>query len=267
MPVVLRWRRVGAPGPAAARALRSGASRADRASWQLHLHLRVESLAAAKEATRGTPRAHAPMLRPRQVSTEMRHSSGRIDAIAARATRTRGTAWASAPRLDAQIAPAMMSTRTAPKRQLPMATMQPGSRGSVSPSSRVRAASPAGNAGQPMPLRLRLSPVAAPNATRSNAAGHLSIGGALPTRSPDLVWRMREPADANEHTQPQATNAHAARGETAAPEPSTDRTSARTALPALPALAPDPTFVDRVTEGVLRRIDRRLRIERERRGL
>jgi len=73
--------------------------------------------------------------------------------------------------------------------------------------------------------------------------------------------------DANEHTQPQATNAHAARGETAAPEPSTDRTSARTALPALPALAPDPTFVDRVTEGVLRRIDRRLRIERERRGL
>jgi hypothetical protein len=83
------------------------------------------------------------------------------------------------------------------------------------------------------------------------------------TRSPELVWRTREPtpADTFEPLHAQANNLPPARP---TPEPTVE-----IKLPpeAQTTQRLDPALVDRVADDVIRRIDRRLRIERERRGL
>ncbi|WP_342315376.1 hypothetical protein [Lysobacter sp. FW306-1B-D06B] len=116
-------------------------------------------------------------------------------------------------------------------------------------------------------MRARASRASSPNTqgARHAMSPSQSMGG-----SPDLIWRAPPPAAVPASVQTLAQS----------PYPTTDETTRPTAFePIEPAdLAPqvraamraqvlDPAIVDRLADDVIRRIDRRARIERERRGL
>ncbi len=86
------------------------------------------------------------------------------------------------------------------------------------------------------------------------------------TQSPvDLVWRA--PPDRSAGTL-QSTGARPAHGSAAAPPPQTPSTVSRTTEQTIVrAAALEPGLADRLTDDVIRRIDRRARIERERKGM
>ena len=120
--------------------------------------------------------------------------------------------------------------------------------------------------------------IAAATAVRRAHDIHAEVAGdavrAFALRSPALVWAKPEPASAAPptHADAPATSA-AAHG-----APPTSRTASAAAAALPPAqfqqlaretqrsLLLDASFTDRLADGVLSRVDKRLRIERERRG-
>jgi hypothetical protein len=99
-------------------------------------------------------------------------------------------------------------------------------------------------------------------ALQSVASRPASAVDAFATRSPELAWRVREPAPMAAPGPAQAEPVPT-RHTHAGTEPD-DVPAVRTALRSQPL---DPAYVDRLADDVIRRIDHRLRIERERRGL
>jgi hypothetical protein len=79
-----------------------------------------------------------------------------------------------------------------------------------------------------------------------------------PGRPPELVWRSapRPASDAAIETRPPDARSAALRDELA-----------HSSRPALQMKDLDGTLLDRLTDDVIRRVERRARIERERRGL
>jgi hypothetical protein len=90
-------------------------------------------------------------------------------------------------------------------------------------------------------------------------------------RAPELVWRKAQKADPGAlQTFPVTDRSYSplspilstsGSGAVARVAPSTDRASVERALP------PDPAFLERIAEDVIRRVQRHARIERERRGV
>jgi len=110
----------------------------------------------------------------------------------------------------------------------------------------------------------------APTARRS---GRAESPRRAPHPAPEIVWR-RAPAvrtDAAEGGARAEIGASAVRGSTPAVPAggeAASATSPHAGRPAAPLLARlDPALVDRLTDDVIRRVERRVRIERERRGL
>jgi hypothetical protein len=103
-----------------------------------------------------------------------------------------------------------------------------------------------------------------------NARTTKNSAAALPawaTQSPvDLVWRA--PSDQSTAGPPHSTSARPARTSAAAPSlptpPADSRTSEQTIVR---AAALEPGLAERLADDVIRRIDRRARIERERKGM
>ena len=152
----------------------------------------------------------------------------------------------------------MSTVQLGPRRSIPQLARQDQANLSVT----VRPAT------QPSPLVLHRSRQS--QAAQSAASPSPSAIDAFATRSPELVWRTHEPpaADASGSTQGQPASASSTRATSATPAPnaeSSDDTQAVRA--ALRTQSFDPAFVNRVADDVIRRIDHRLRIERERRGL
>ena len=95
---------------------------------------------------------------------------------------------------------------------------------------------------------------------------------ALPVRAPELAWRA-PPARSPQDPDFARILMHPPRAGSSEPSAST----AIAARPVVPSIAPaappvratslDPALVDRLADDVIRRVERRARIERERRGL
>lgn len=91
--------------------------------------------------------------------------------------------------------------------------------------------------------------------------------GAPGVRSPALVWRRSEREPVESRSDAQRTPARDPAIASPAPLQDIESIAVRHAGSVLRSQPLDPAFVDRIAEDVVRRIDRRLRIERERRGL
>lgn len=274
-PVVLLWQRAVALAGRAPGVLGSATQPVGRSPWQLHLHLQVDAGAAPQPGTRTTPNAQAATKRAPNMPTELRRESQRNDprtsASDATITKSRDTARTAVLRPSVRVVPKLATIRAETRRRPPVATMQLRPRPSAPSGARLtegRASVTSRPATQPVTLR-RQRPHQS-KAANSVAARKVSAIAAFATRSPDLVWRTREPTptDTIESTEAQVTNPPPpARAESATLEPPTEFPNAQAAHTALRTQPLDPTFVDRVADDVIRRIDRHLRIERERRGL
>jgi hypothetical protein len=190
------------------------------------------------------------------------------------ASHARGLQGVAGPGPSLRAPPTMTLPRATPeKRPPPMLTRAAGPRPLASLAARRsegHGPAAAGAAAQPSMRWLHRShrlQAMQPVASRPPAAV-----AAFAMRSPDLAWRAREPAPvavpATVQAEPVHTHAmHAmhARQATAGSSVEPDDVQAvRTAFRNQPL---DPAYVDRLVDDVIRRIDHRLRIERERRGL
>lgn len=269
-PVALRWRRAMALAARAPGALRSGTQNIARSPWHVHMHLRMEVGSAPQGSRRTTHRPQGDPMRARQVlpQRELRQSNSRASTSNAAVPRRVVTAQTSMRRPNPQVAPTMASTRLASiTRQPPMALMQLGPRPFVA-TQRTEVRESAASRPTPHAVALRLHRSHQPQVLHPVASRPPSANAAFATRSPDLVWRAREPTPAEpfESTQAQTANAPS-RPATATPERPAEFDNTPAAGTALRTQPLDPVLVERLTDDVIRRIDRRLRIERERRGL
>lgn len=96
--------------------------------------------------------------------------------------------------------------------------------------------------------------------------------GVVP-QMPELVWRKATPPEPEEAVHPAVAAQGLTREAAVAATASQTRPPALPAPEALPLRRPtmlsdlDPNLVDRLADDVIRRVERRARIERERRGL
>lgn len=113
-------------------------------------------------------------------------------------------------------------------------------------------------------------------ATRAHRARRqlaIETPAALPHRSPDIVWRRpAAPVTTREAGEPTrrgiATSSRELAGSIQAPARSAaDAVAGSTPPLPLQPIPFDAALVDRLTDDVIRRVERRVRIERERRGL
>lgn len=241
----------------------------------LHFHLlHTDGPGAARAATavtahearamaRATPRPHdAPrLITLRRAQTVWTHRS--VHPLRAPAVHRDGT-------LRSVIDTAAVARGSVPalSRPAPSTNEAPARQAARRLAQRVHAAAPIG------PAR-----IAAATAVRRAHDIHAEVAGdgvrAFALRSPALVWAKPEPASAAPPTHADAPATSAAAH--AAPPPSRTASAAAAALPPAQfqqlardtqrSLLLDASFTDRLADGVLSRVDKRLRIERERRGL
>jgi hypothetical protein len=271
-PIALRWRRAMALAARSSGALKTRMQRSGRSTWQVHMHLRVAAGVAPQRDPRTTARPAVEPTRALSVVPKVWPQPPRNDSRAsadnATASKPRSGAGAAMIRPIMRVVPTMTSQRATPAKRLPpMATMQLRPRPSaaqVPQSPESRAPVTGGSVAQPPTLRLHRSHQ--PQTAHRVAPHPPSAIDAFMTRSPELVWRTREPtpADTFEPLHAQANNQPPARP---TPEQTVEVKLPPEARIALRSQHLDPAFVDRVADDVIRRIDRRLRIERERRGL
>lgn len=232
------------------------------------MQLRVEVRSATQAVAQAKDKPSVDQVRARNVvPAEMRSpqpSNVRANAdnrISAKWLQQAGVAMRPAMRIPV----AMHAPRTAAARPAPMATMQLGPRRE---SERPAATQIGINAAARRPTQLSL-PRSRQDVTQARQpAAQRTIPAleAFRTRSPELVWRASEPKPVDAIDAPHAQGSSAP---VAHPVPIAQvETQAIAALQsALRPQALDTALVDRVADDVIRRIDHRLRIERERRGL
>jgi hypothetical protein len=177
----------------------------------------------------------------------------RLPVFAGRPLLERGGRTSGASRLDRELPPVgpRMSARAAPRPPRP-APLEPtlGAIGARRPAT-AWLPPPALDLQRPAAASASIRPAPGPSAA---AAG----GG-----TPPLVWRSRGPTRAAPAIAPEGLVSPPATARQAPPVPPA-------AAPAAAAAAPakrDPLEVDRLADEIMGRIERRLRIERERRGL
>jgi len=271
-PIALRWRRAMALAARTSGAMKTRMQRSDRPTWQVHMHLRADAGVAPQRDPRTTARpsaepTHALRVVPKVWLQPPRNDS-RANADNATASKQRSGAGIAMLRPIMRVVPTMTSPRATPAKRLPsMATIQLRPRPSaaqVPQSPESRAPVTGGSVAQPSALRLHRSHQ--PKTAHRVAPRPPSAIGAFMTRSPELVWRTREPTPADTFELPHA------KANNLPPAHPTPEQTVEVKLPpeaqtTLRSQHLDPAFVDRVADDVIRRIDRRLRIERERRGL
>lgn len=169
--------------------------------------------------------------------------------------------------------PRRMSSPAAPPSTGAWLPLRTGSvlvhRGTRSPATPARRKEFGSSLAGPAALDLRREPrsITTHASSRHPAPGSGAVNRALrESRAAEMVWRTR--ADGETTSRPQGAGAwrDAARAGAGAPAPEAAPAVAVRA-PDRPALTPDPSFIDRLADDVIRRIDRRERIARERRGL
>lgn len=291
MLVALRWRRAltgtaGAPGM-----LPRSAQPAGRSPWQVHLHLRVAPGSA--EPRRPSPctmlRARrpaevhaAPAFRPTQALQQCYRSrvsarSGGTHGIETHGRDTSGghtsgtglpAALRSRLRGGETAAPSALSTT--PK--LAIAAMYPGARAAgltVTRLSVQRAPATGAAQAQPVAPRRRCAQASTPQALQFLVPRAAAVIDAFFSASPELAWRTRaaSPSASAASQQERSQQTTGTRSATSMQELPAEFAAAPAAIATLRAYTLDPVFADRLAEDVIRRIDRRLRIERERRGL
>lgn len=278
----LRWRRAAAVAVAVAERvpemLRSPQPLVT-SSWQLHMHFRVYGSAPPRRsATRSHPHAE-PKSAVHVVRARMRRLPQRSEqqwrATTVLLWMARGNPRMESVRPGMRHAAAIASLRPYATRSLPVATRQGHLHPSTAPVAamarsvewRVPAASRVATA--PASPRPHPSQARTPQTWRVTAASVPSLLELLAKRSPDLVWRARKsiPEGHVDATPSQAIEAGSGSRPNEARESKADRHPAAAAQTALITHPIDSTFVDRLADDVIRRIDRRVRIERERKGL
>lgn len=268
VPIALRWRRVVAMAvrvPGRTGALRSAMRLVCRSTTNLHMHLQVNAAPAQQGGARTTPRLHDASRRalhaaPVEMSRQSSLSDARANAGKAIMSKPQSTTAILRP--STRVASVTMSARATPvKRHISIAKMQLGQRASASsmPEAHVPVV------GRPGALLMLPRSLRAPQIARFVASSQSKPICAFATRSPDLVWCTRAPPqvdiDRPPHAQTSTPTALQAPGHKVELETLPD------ARAILRTQTIDPAFVDHVADDVIRRIDRRLRIERERRGL
>ncbi len=121
---------------------------------------------------------------------------------------------------------------------------------------------------QTLPLSLR-APAAEPPASRGPL--HHKSTRIFVDSPEELVWRRPQPSIASNNTDVQSNTSPAVLRQ--ASNAAVEETLGQTVSPSINRAAPpaitklDPAFVDRLTDDVIRRVEQRARIERQRRGL
>jgi hypothetical protein len=298
-PLVLRWGRRSRVVAGAARGVRAVVT---TYLASLHLHFKVGGFAlplGASAALRPccatsadhlnrpvayTPPALAALLaRTRIVEWRDRYASGMQASRAAASPRAlvspslvpqrmQGRRGALGGAQDVRH-PWRMSSPAAPRSTGAWLPLRTGSvlvhRATRSPAAPARRKELGSSLAGPAALDLRREPrsITTHASSRHPAPGSGALNRVLrESRAAEMVWRTR--ADGETASCPQGAGAwrDAARAAAAAPAPETPPAAAVRA-PDGPALTPDPSFIDRLADDVIRRIDRRERIARERRGL
>jgi hypothetical protein len=239
LPVALRWRRAMRPVAGPVRAPRPGA-----AVWQLHMHAHWAIAHASPASMRSTVRVrdvvarylhrvHSSQTASRHV--EVRHARDFVRTVPA------------SP--HARVASPTQSTRMFFEQRQTLCATTCRSTLNVVSSTRLRT----------LHLHARRRPAGGPAPSASQTPMQWGV------RAPPLVWRTQAAtAQPPTPTSPRAGDAPVLQVEShtrgSSPAPCSETSSAR-------AHAVDAALVERVTDDVIRRIDYRTRLERERRGL
>ena len=118
----------------------------------------------------------------------------------------------------------------------------------------------------PFGLELKAAHPRQHNPTPLPASVRIAGASSAPFRSPELVWRADAEARTIEAVE-RHMNAAAAFAPTPPAAPTLASQHAPAAVETLQPRALDPALIDRVAEDVIGRVERRIRIERERRGV